>query len=260
MAWVKTKWIDAFFAALNQRFPGRDRTTDGTIGDPKHATGTSGHNPDDTPGVKAERQDADTKQEVRAADVDADLRDPGGATMQDVINAILATPEDRNRLIYIIFNGSIWRASGGWRREVYSGSNKHTKHAHFSGHPDADENGAPWTSILTLGEDMADIKIAGEPIEKYLPRIERALWWPITNTIIPMLTAIASKVDIDPAELAAIEEAARRGAASAVVDVQALAAALAPLLGLDQAVVVAALESDAGQAALVRANETSEDA
>lgn len=155
MAWIKAKWIDAFFAALNRRFPERDRTTDGTIGDPKHATGASGHNPDDTPGVKAERQDADTKQEVRAADVDADLRDPSGITMQDVVNAVLRTPADRDRLIYIIFNGWIWRASGGWRREAYSGSDKHTKHAHFSGHPDADENGAPWTSILNLGGQVA---------------------------------------------------------------------------------------------------------
>lgn len=68
------------------------------------------------------------------------------------------------------------------------------------------------------------------------------------------LKAVAERVD-----LAAIEEAARRGAASAAVDVQALAAALADALDVDQAVVVAALESPAGQAALVAAANTAED-
>jgi hypothetical protein len=155
MVWHKAKWIDPFFAALNERFPERSRGTDGTIGDPDHQDSPSGHNPDDTPGSKPERTDADSKPEVRAADASSSLGDPRHG-MQAVVDAIVRTPADRSRLIYIIFNGSIWRAAGGWRKELYGGSDKHRTHVHLSGHPDADDDGAPWTSILTLGgTDMA---------------------------------------------------------------------------------------------------------
>src|ERR1051326_5441753 len=76
MTWYKAAWIPPLFAALDQRFPARDRASDGTIGDPAHQAEVSGHNPDDTPGVRAERSDADSKPEVRAADVTSALGDP----------------------------------------------------------------------------------------------------------------------------------------------------------------------------------------
>lgn len=154
MAWVKAKWIDALFNAFNLRFPRRDKSTDGTIGDPAHQGSKSGHNPDDTPGSKPEREDADAKPEVRAADVDADLRDPG-VTMEHVVQAILATPRDRDRFIYIIYNRRIWRKVNGWRQERYDGSDPHTSHPHFSGDPAYDEDGHPFLSILNLGGDMS---------------------------------------------------------------------------------------------------------
>lgn len=159
ITWYKVAWIDPFFTALDIIAPGRDHATDGTIGDLTHATGVSGHNPDDTPGVRAERQDADTKPEVRALDADADLRQPG-LSMQAVVDAILRTPRDRDRLIYLIYNRRIWRASNGWREEVYTGSDPHTTHLHASGHPNADDDGAPWQSILNLGQENGGTAVA----------------------------------------------------------------------------------------------------
>lgn len=156
MTWYKAAWIDPFFAALDAVAPGRDRASDGTIGDLAHASGTSGHNPDDTPGVSAERQDADTKPEVRAADAGSDLR--GAITMQQVVDAILAHPVDRDRLIYIIFDGWIYRAANGWHRETYTGTDKHRTHVHLSGHPNFDDDARPWSSILNLGDDMAAVQ------------------------------------------------------------------------------------------------------
>jgi hypothetical protein len=153
MQWTRVKWIPPLFAAFDRAFPGRTKDSDGTIGDLAHMAGVSGHNPDDTPGVQAERQDADTIPEVRAADVTSDLRDLRGIRMYDVVQRVLATPADRDRLIYIICDGWIWRAATGWQREKYNGSDRHYGHGHFSGHPDADENGAPWTSVLSFMED-----------------------------------------------------------------------------------------------------------
>lgn len=138
---------------FNSRFPTRDKTTDGWIGDLAHQQEVSGHNPDDTAGVKAEYSDADSKQEVRAIDVDKDLRDPK-LTMQSVILQILKTKEDLDRLKYIIYNRTIWSKSNNWQPKAYTGSNPHTEHAHFSGDPLKDEDGGPW-SVLTLGDDMS---------------------------------------------------------------------------------------------------------
>lgn len=151
MVWVKVRWIDPFFAALTAIAPNRDVRSDGTIGDTAHQGKPSGHNPDDTTGSEPERTDADSVPEVRAADASSTLR--SAVTMQDVVDAIIAS-SDRDRLIYIIFNGFIYRAANGWRREVYTGSDKHRDHVHLSGNPNADNDGRPWSSILALGGDM----------------------------------------------------------------------------------------------------------
>lgn len=155
MTWVLTTSLAALRRDLNTAFPNRDKSSDGTIGDAAHQASTSGHNPDDTAGSRSEYTDADTKPEVRAYDADNDLRDPRGIDFQQVIDRILATPADRDRLAYIIHRRKIWRRRNGWRQENYTGSSPHTEHAHFSGDPAQDENGAPFTSILSFGGSMS---------------------------------------------------------------------------------------------------------
>lgn len=236
MAWVEVRWIGPLFDAFDTSFPGRGRASDGTVGDNAHKKERSGHNPDDTPGVVAERSDSDTKQEVRAADVTSALRSLHGVVMYDVVQRILATPADRDRLIYIICDGWIWRAANNWRREKYDGSDQHFGHGHFSGDPNADENGAPWLSVLSFLEDIVtpeDIQAivngvwthklaqgsagyAGQQAETGL-----AFAWSASNTAVELIKAVALKVDIDPAELAEIEQAAKHGAAAALAEAQA---------------------------------------
>jgi hypothetical protein len=154
MLWYKVKWIPGLFAAVDAVFPNRGHAQDGTVGDLAHLTGTSGHNPDDTPGVTAERQDADTRPEVRAADVDTQ-----GVDGDAVVAAVLGDASALRLLIYIIWNRHIWRASNGWQREAYNGSDPHDRHMHFSGHPDADEVAFTWDCIRNMykteDEDMA---------------------------------------------------------------------------------------------------------
>lgn len=150
---VLTKALTRLRTDFNTIAPSRDKASDGWIGDEAHQQNTSGHNPDDTPGSKAEYSDSDSIPEVRAIDVDKDLRQTG-LTMQQCINKILASSNDLRRLKYIIFNRVIWSKSDGWRPREYTGSNTHEQHGHFSGDPNADESNEGW-SILELGEDVA---------------------------------------------------------------------------------------------------------
>lgn len=149
---VLTLALASLRQGFNIAFPLRDKESDGWIGDPAHQAEVSGHNPDDTPGVKAEFSDVDTIPEVRAIDVDADLRN-NEASMMDVIALILRTPRDTKRLRYIIHNETVWSKSEGWLPRKYNGVNPHRTHAHFSGDPLYDNDGTPW-SVQTMGDGM----------------------------------------------------------------------------------------------------------
>ncbi len=139
---------------FNTRFPRRDSASDGAWGDAAHKLSPSGHNPDDTSGSLSESEDTDWVPEVRAIDVDSDLNDPA-ATMQKVIDAIIATPADRNRLSYVIYNYRICGDFNGWVWAAYRGDNPHDHHAHFSGKPSQDDNNAPFTSVRQFGTTSA---------------------------------------------------------------------------------------------------------
>lgn len=154
MGWVAVKWIPQLFSAFNSLWPKRNHAQDGTIGDDAHKKKKSGHNADDTAGSLPEREDADTKQEVRAADVDA-----RGVDMQRAIDAILADPNERKRFIYIIFNGwqyTINHLSNGSTtvsKKKYTEVDQHITHAHYSGHPDYDEDARPFAFAQQSGDD-----------------------------------------------------------------------------------------------------------
>lgn len=100
-------------------FPGRDRTTDGWIGDPAHQARDSDHN-------------RDPRGLVHAIDVDAGLGPT--ANMQAFVDFLVKRCKagDEKRLKYVIYNRRIWSASWGWTRRSYGGTNPHTEHAHFS--------------------------------------------------------------------------------------------------------------------------------
>lgn len=153
MAWILTPALTTLRSNFNARFPNRDKTTDGTIGDWEHQQHVSSHNPDDTVGSMSEYSDSDTIAEVRAIDIDKDLGDPH-VTMQDVVDKILATPEDLKRLRYIIYNRTIWAKSNGWDPVPYDGVSPHTEHVHLNGDPNYDNANANW-SVLEVG--MADL-------------------------------------------------------------------------------------------------------
>jgi hypothetical protein len=131
--WVLTKGLQNLREQVDRAFPARDKTSDGTIGDTAHQAETSGHNPDDTPGSRPEWDgDSDSTPEVRAWDMDSDLRRPG-VTAQDVVDHLRQLPGLSTVLRYMIYDRLIYEASTGWQPRPYTGASAHTEHIHFSG-------------------------------------------------------------------------------------------------------------------------------
>ena len=113
-------------------FPDRDRSSDGTTGDLRHAVRKSDHNPDE-------------QGWVRAWDCDADLHKGGKpAVMSDLTDQIrlLCKSRTEKRIAYIIYDGRICSSILNWKWRKYTGANKHEKHAHFSFKKEADNDGA----------------------------------------------------------------------------------------------------------------------
>lgn len=117
------------------------------IGDEDHQGSPSGHNEDDTPGSLPEDHDADNKPEHRAIDV---MHGPAFSSSDawNLVTALVTLPVNRARLLYVIYDGWIWRRNGGWKKEIYTGKDKHRTHVHVSGEADDDENTARWVLAI----------------------------------------------------------------------------------------------------------------
>lgn len=165
-AWVLVPDLVSLRTELNKLAPGRDKASDGAIGDTAHAgTGNSDHLGDeDYPALRA--KDTDKVNEVHAVDVDDDLRKTGW-TMDRVVQIIVTRHRTGldNRLQYVIWNRRIWSRSWGWTAKVYTGVSPHTEHAHFSalygagtaGNPEVDTK--PWG---LLAADLPAVKPGGK--------------------------------------------------------------------------------------------------
>jgi len=128
---------------FDDTFPDRDRRSDGWIGDPRHASRPSDHNPDPKAGMV-----------VRAIDVDADVYKSGKPDlMPDIADQIrLAAKRGEKRISYIIFNGRIASSRMGWRFRKYRGINPHNSHLHVSFTRKGDKDGS-FFQIPLLGAD-----------------------------------------------------------------------------------------------------------
>jgi hypothetical protein len=137
-SWRIAKSLLVLRDQLNRKTPGRDKVSDGTIGDPRHQARTSDHNPwvrDGSIGVV-------TAMDVthnRVKGVDAGILAEAIRTSRDP------------RVKYIIWNSQIANSApqGGaapWAWRPYTGSNKHTHHVHISVKPDKSsyDSESPW--------------------------------------------------------------------------------------------------------------------
>lgn len=132
MSWQVVPNLNEAKEQLDKRFPNRDKSSDGSIGDTAHAARASSHNPDLT--GSPEYRDGDTKDEVRARDFDKDLRDVGLRTMEDVVQLWVKKLRAgmMKHVRYIIFNKRIWHRRDNFITHEYTGSNTHEGHAHVN--------------------------------------------------------------------------------------------------------------------------------
>lgn len=255
MAWVLTRGLTTWRAEINRVFPTRDKATDGSKGDSSHSSSTSGHNPDIT--GRAEYRDGDAKDEVRAIDVDKDLRST--VTMEQVIQYLVRLGRAGVYLPfrYFIYNGRIWRKSTGWRTEVYTGANKHDGHAHFSG--DYTQKADEWTGSLGLasliegsaggGIDMevADLNAELRKPNAPLTVVSRAIPWQYVGGGIPEGMSTLGVLNAIHGYAKTTHELVKLLTQEDDVDEAALALALAPAIaGIVTPALVAVVEANGG--------------
>ena len=132
MSYYLAPSLEVLRSEINQRWPGRDKTSDGWIGDLAHQATRSDHNPN-------------SRGSVDALDVDRD-----GVDMTAIIAAFQRHPSAH----YWIYRGQIADRDDGWRRRTYTGTNPHDKHAHFSIRQTrtAEQDRRPWG---LLEDDMS---------------------------------------------------------------------------------------------------------
>ena len=107
---------------VNSRFPGRDKASDGWIGDASHQASKSDHNPCWSCSGKS-------KGIVRALDIDIS---PDGRPRVDLRRRLLKILTEDSRVWYVISNGKIYSRTNGFAPRTYTGANGHFAHVHVS--------------------------------------------------------------------------------------------------------------------------------
>jgi hypothetical protein len=118
MAWRLAKSLETLRKQVNEAFPNRSKSSDGSIGNAEHSARTSDHNPD-TDGV------------VKAVDI---THDPAHRLNSQHLNDVLIASRDP-RIKYLISNRKITSGNDGpspWVPREYTGSNPHDHHVHIS--------------------------------------------------------------------------------------------------------------------------------
>ena len=117
-AWHLAPSLSGLRTEINTRWPGRDRSSDGAIGDLRHQRTTNSHNPAGHPGGPA----LGTRGAVHALDITAN-----GIDVDAVLRAVVGDP----RVWYVIHDGTIWSRTYGWAARNYGGD-PHTTHIHIN--------------------------------------------------------------------------------------------------------------------------------
>jgi len=148
MSWRIAGSLKTLRDQVNATWPNRDKRSDGSIGDAKHSSRKSDHNPNEA-GV------------VCALDIDKDLSNT--VTVETVVNALVASRDPRIK--YLIWRGRILSSTASpWTWRKYTGANGHFEHLHISVGPSAVlyDDPSPWAigeaaaTETAQGEDLTD--------------------------------------------------------------------------------------------------------
>ena len=118
LPWHVAPSLIALRAEVNSRWPNRDRSSDGAIGDTAHQAGTNSHNAVGHPGGPS----VGSRGAVHALDITS-----AGIDVDTVLNAVIGD----SRVWYVIHGGRIWSRTSGWAARAYSGD-PHSTHIHVN--------------------------------------------------------------------------------------------------------------------------------
>lgn len=153
MSWKLSAAAERLRAEINTLFPGRDKKSDGSVGDTSHSRRASDHNPDENGWV-------------RAIDVDEDVWGKDGADpvmANQLVRRLIEIGKKDKRLSYIIFEGFIWSATYGWKKQDYNGVNEHNHHIHISFTKAGDTDGSPFGLVADMKDE---VKAAAPAVKK----------------------------------------------------------------------------------------------
>jgi hypothetical protein len=139
VAWYLNPALTTMRGEVNARWPGRDKASDGTIGDEAHQSTSSDHNPDPDGSVDA-------------WDMDVNLNGASNGIPSSDIEFLKSRFQAHPASKYWIHNRIICSRSTGWRRENYTGPNPHDKHVHWNTRTEYEDSTEGWG----IEDDMAD--------------------------------------------------------------------------------------------------------
>lgn len=164
MNWRIAEALVQMRAELDTKYPNRDRTSDGAIGDAAHATRTSDHNP--------WVRDQHNQPVVTAIDVDRDI---GPGVTSRMLAEFLRLRKDA-RIKYVISNGQMFSSYSNGQREAwewgpYTGANGHFEHCHISLLPNQllYDSKTPW-AVAKIGDGVAVLAPMPTPPSPSKPR------------------------------------------------------------------------------------------
>lgn len=146
--WVVDRSLDVLLGQVDEAAPGRDKSSDGSIGDEAHQGTGSKHNPEDTED-SSDGNDPDNQVDARDFTHDPD----SGADMHQMTEEIRVSRDRRvnlviwNRRQFSSYSTSSRKA---WTWGTYSGSNPHDKHAHVETNDKYNDDLTPWKVFMSL--------------------------------------------------------------------------------------------------------------
>lgn len=191
MTWRVAPALVRLRSQLDDAFPKRERP-DGTIGDARHSSSTSDHNPD-RDGL------------VCAVDV---KRLSATISNMEIARALVASRDPRIK--YVIADGRMWSSYPtsnypAWAERPYSGPNAHAEHVHLSVTQAGKRSTVSWSAVAALAHPTVTAHaVDPQPLgtkDVMTPEQEAKL-----DRVLAFLDALTAKrlpdkTDVDPGRL-----------------------------------------------------------